>query len=301
MEKKPRLIGLKNTLCRILTLLSPRLNTRVLYRRKFGKPLDLDNPQTFNEKILWLKLNTYYGNPLITQCANKYAVREYVEKQGCGDILNEIYGCWSNPDEIDFSLLPDKFVLKNNYYYHMNLVVTDKSKLNIPATRKLLRGWLRNNGHLLRSEMQYAAIPKKIIAEKFIETADGLAPIDYKVYCSYGKPSYVMTCLGRTATTKPLFYFYDLEGNLQREFSREGLEAPADYIYDKPKGWDKMLEYARKLSEPFPFVRVDFYMEEGKIIFGELTFTPAAGLDTDLTPAAETQMGAIIDLLTTKR
>ena len=239
----------------------------------------MKNPQTSNEKILWLKLNTYYKNPLVTQCADKYAVREYVQKQGCGEILNELYGAWTNPDDIDFNALPDKFVLKNNYFYHMNLVVTDKSKLDIPATRKMLKEWLKSDGHLLRSEMQYAAIPKKIIAEKFIETEDGLAPADYKIYCCNGKPLYVMVCIGREQNVKPKFYYFDIKGNLQRELTRDGLKAPKDFKYDIPAGWDEMIKYAEKLSAPFPFVRADFYLEKRQVIFGELTFTPAAGLD----------------------
>lgn len=289
---------MKNIFCKFLTLLSPRLNTQVMYRHKFGRWPDLKAPKSFNEKILWLKLNTYYRNPLITQCADKYAVRDYVRQQGCADLLSEIYGHWTDPEAIDFSQLPDKFVLKCNYYYHMNLVVTDKSQLNIPATRKLLRKWMHSHGHLLRSEMQYAAIPKSIIAEKFIETSDGKAPVDYKVFCSYGQPYYVMTCIGRTATDMPLFYFYDTCGNLMREFSWEGKALPKDYVYDKPKGWEQMLTYARKLSKPFPLVRVDFYMEGGQIIFGELTFTPAAGLDIDLTPQAEAALGEMVPLPT---
>ena len=266
---------LKDFIFKLLTRISPKLNTQVWYHHKFGKWLDLKHPQTSNDKVLWLKLNTYYNNPLITQCADKYAVREYVQKQGCGDILNELYGAWTNPDEIDFNALPDKFVFKNNYFYHMNLVVTDKSKLDIPATRKMLKEWLKSDGHLLRSEMQYAAIPKKIIAEKFIETEDGLAPADYKIYCCNGKPLYVMVCIGREQNVKPKFYYFDIKGNLQRD----GLKAPQDFKYDIPAGWDEMIKYAEKLSAPFPFVRADFYLEKGQVIFGELTFTPAAGLD----------------------
>ena len=272
---------LRDFIFQLLTRISPKLNTQIWYHHRFGKWLDMRHPQTSNEKVLWLKLNTYYKNPLITQCADKYAVREYVEQQGCGEILNELYGAWTNPDEIDFDQLPNRFVLKNNYFYHMNLVVTDKSKLDIPATRKMLKNWMRSTGHLYYSEMQYADIPKKIIAEKFIEAEDGLAPADYKIYCCNGEPLYVMVCVGREQNVKPKFYYFDIEGKLQRELTKDGLEAPADFTYAIPEGWNEMMEYARKLSAPFPFVRADFYLERGKVIFGELTFTPGAGLDAD--------------------
>ena len=287
---------LKEAIFNFLTRISPTLNTQVWFHHKFGKWLDMNNPQTSNEKVLWLKLHTYYKNPLVTQCADKYAVREYVEKCGCGEILNELYGYWTNPDDIDFDQLPDKFVLKNNYFYHMNLIVTDKSKLDIPATRKELKEWLKSDGHLERSERQYADIPKKIIAEKFIETTDGLAPADYKIYCCNGKPTYVMVCIGREQNVKPKFYYFDAKGNLQRELTRDGLNAPDDFLYNIPAGWDKMIGYAEKLSAPFPFVRADFYIEKGKVIFGELTFTPGAGLYIEKLYQADMAIGKQIIL-----
>lgn len=287
---------LSKQLFKLLTRISPTLNTHIWYRRRFGKWLDLKHPKTSNEKVLWLKLNTYYKNPLITQCADKYAVREYVKEKGCGEILNELLGVWTNPDDIDFDKLPDKFVLKNTYYFHMNLVVTDKSKLDIPATREELKRWLNNDDYLIRSEMQYANAEKKIIAERFIETEDGLAPADYKIYCCNGKPTYVMVCIGREQTVKPKFYYFDTKGNLQRELTRDGLKAPQDFKYDIPAGWEDMMHYAEKLSAPFPFVRADFYLEKGKVIFGELTFTPAAGLDNDKLPYTDQLIGNLIEL-----
>ena len=281
---------------KLLTRISPKLNTQIWYHHRLGKWLNLKHPKTSNEKILWLKLNTYYKNPLVTQCADKYAVREYVKEKGCEDILNELYGYWTNPEDIDFDKLPDKFVLKNNYFYHMNLVVTDKSQLDIFATRKLLREWMRSNEHLVYSEMQYAAIQKKIIAEKFIETNDGASPADYKIYCCNGRPLYVMVCIGREQDIKPKFYYFDIKGNLQRELTRDGLNAPKDFKYDIPAGWDKMIAYAEKLSAPFPFVRADFYLEKGRVIFGELTFTPAAGLDADKLPYTDRLLGEHITI-----
>lgn len=281
---------------KLITRISPTLNTQLWYHRWFGKWLDLKNPQTSNEKVLWLKLNTYYKNPLITQCADKYAVREYVKKCGCGEILNDLLGVWTNPDDIDFDKLPDKFVLKSNYYCHLNLVVTNKAELDITATRKLLHQWMKSTMHLLYSEMQYEGIEKKIIAEKFIETEDGMAPADYKIYCCNGKPSYVMVCVGREQDVKPKFYYFDVKGNLQRELTRDGLNAPADFHYDIPAGWDKMIAYAEKLSAPFPFVRADFYLEKGKVIFGELTFTPAAGLDAGKLAYTDRLIGNMIQL-----
>ena len=284
-----------------LTRISPTLNTKVQYRRCFHKSLDLNHPVTSNEKVLWLKLNTYYHNPLITQCADKYAVREYVKEKGCQNILNDLLGVWENPDEIDFNQLPNKFVLKSNYYYGMNLICTNKSKLDIPATRKELRNWMRSNGHLIASEMQYADIPKKIIAEKFIETEDGQAPVDYKVYCCNGKATYIMTCIGRAKNEKPKFYYFDTKGKLQRELTKDGLEAPKNFKYTIPDKWNEMIHYAEILSQPFPFVRADFYIENNQVIFGELTFTPSKGLDASKLPYTDKLIGDLIKLPTSAK
>ena len=279
----------------LLTLISPKLNTKFLYWRRFGKKLDLDNPQTSNEKVLWLKFNTYYKNPLVIQCADKYAVREYVEKCGCGDILNELYGVYDNVQDIDFDKIPNKFVMKLNYGCGMNLICTDKSKLDIPSVKSMFRRWMRSSQHLRLSEMHYSYIHKKIICEKFLDTHNNAAPDDYKIYCCNGKPYYVMVCIGRDKG-KPKFYYFDCDGNLQREMTRDGLNAPFDFKYNIPIGWKDMIKYAEILSAPFPFVRSDFYLVDGKVVFGELTFTPAAGLDTGKLEYTDRLLGDLIDL-----
>ena len=279
-----------------LTLISPTLNTKVQYYHYFHRRLDLKHPVTSNEKTLWLKLNTYYNNPLITQCADKYAVRNYVIQCGCKDILNDLLGVWENEKDIDWDKLPNRFVLKNNYGCAMNIIVPDKSQLDIPAATKEMHTWFRSTFHLTASEMQYANIPRKIICERYLESDSGSTPDDYKIYCCDGVPSYVMVCVGRQKDVRPKFYYLDLEGNLQREMTRDGMEAPADFHYDKPEGWDYMIECAKKLTRPFPFVRCDFYICQGKVYFGELTFTPSQGLDNRKLAYTDKLIGDLIQL-----
>ena len=127
----------------MLTRISPKLNTRVVYLTKFKKPINLKHPQTLDEKIQWLKFNTYYQNPLITQCADKYAVREYVEKCGCGEILNELYGVYDRVEEIPWDTLPNQFVIKWNFGCGQNLIVFDKSKLDIEDAKRKLNDWYK--------------------------------------------------------------------------------------------------------------------------------------------------------------
>lgn len=122
--------------CSIRTIISPTSSTKYLYKKRFKKPLNLKNPESFNEKIQWLKLNTYNNNPTITQCADKYAVREFVKKMGCEELLIPLIGVYSDVNEIDWDSLPKKFVLKCNHGCGYNLICVDKEKLNIEKAKK---------------------------------------------------------------------------------------------------------------------------------------------------------------------
>lgn len=282
----------------MLTRISPKLNTRLVYLTKFKKPINLKNPQTLDEKIQWLKFNTYYKNPLVTQCADKYAVREYVEKCGCGEILNELYGAYDRVEEIPWETLPNQFVIKWNFGCGQNLIVFDKSKLDIEDAKQKLKQWysIRDTFYLTYSEMQYKGIPPKLICEKLIETESGDVPVDYKLYCFNGVPDCVLVC-GKRGQRKhgAEYYFFDKDWNLKR-YNKRGKEAPEGFTLPRPDGIEKVFDYAAKLSKPFPFVRADFYIEKGKVTFGELTFTPAGGFDPNRLPETQLLFGNKVKL-----
>lgn len=282
----------------VLTLISPRLNTEFIYFVKFKKRINLKIPKTLDEKIQWLKLNTYLNNPLVTQCADKYAVREYVEKCGCGEILNKLYGVYDRVDDIPWETLPNSFVIKWNFGCGENLIVFDKSKLNIDEAKKKLNNWYktRNTFYLTYSEMQYKGIPPKLVCEKLIETEDGGLPVDYKLYCFSGHADCVLVCSGRNLNghgTK--YYFFDRDWKLLR-YNKTGKEAPVGFTIPKPAGVEKLFEYAEKLTKTFPFVRADFYLEKGKVLFGELTFTPCGGFDVNRLPETQKLFGEMVQL-----
>lgn len=280
----------------ILGAISPELNTRIIFRTKFGKKINLENPVTLDEKIQWLKLNTYRNHPLVTQCADKYRVREYVEQCGCPEILNELYGVYDRVEDIPWESLPNAFVLKWNFGCGENLIIFDKSQLDIHAAKKRLQKWYRtrNTFYLTYSELQYKNIPPKIICEKLIETEDGGLPLDYKLYCFHGKPDCVLVCSDR-ASKHPIYYFFDKEWKLCR-YNKRGKDAPENFVLPRPQNVEKLFEYAAKLSKPFPFVRADFYLEKGQVIFGELTFTPCGGFDVNRLPETQLYFGDMIDL-----
>lgn len=275
---------LKLNLRMLLSVVSPTLFTKCFYKLRFGKKCDLKNPKSLNEKELWLKLNTYYNHPLVTECVDKYLVRNYVKRAGCGEILNELLGVWDNADEIDFDKLPEQFVLKGNHGCGYNIIVRDKSTLDIKGTRKQLAIWMKEDFWKQSAETQYKFIEKKIIAEKFLENKNNPESWieDYKFFCVNGIPECVMICTERE-TGHPKFYYFDRDLNYHPEYYYvEGVnELPPPPNISFPKNLDKMFEYAERLSKPFPFVRVDLYSINEKIIFGELTFLSSGGFEQE--------------------
>ncbi len=277
-----------------LTILSPVLNSRYHYKRNFNKRLNSDNPRDFNEKLLWLKLNIYNNDALVKQCADKYAVRSYVNQCGYEEILIEIYGVYDNVDEIPWNELPDKFVLKWNFGCGFNIICADKSKLDIDDAKRKLKKWRKSKIYLRYSEMQYKTDTKKIICERYLESDNGKLPPDYKIYCFHGKVHCTLICTDR-----------DIDGHSESDFYDRAWENKLPYTissrfserdFKKPDDYERMIEIAEKLSEPFPFVRVDFYNINGNIIFGEMTFTPSACVDKDYPDPVLTKLGDLIEL-----
>lgn len=284
-----------------LTLISPKLNTAVTYRVKFGRKLNLTNPHTINEKVLWLKFNTYWDNETIKQCADKLRVRDYLEQHGYGYLLNDLIGAYDDVDLIDFSKLPNQFALKLNVGCACNIIVRDKSKLNIEATKETMRKWLKANYWLGWSEMQYKDVKPYILVEKYLGGDDGSLPVDYKFYCMNGKAASVMVCEDRDGVHHPKFFFMDKDWN-KLPYTAEVFDYP-DFVIEKPQNMDEAFAIAEMLAKEFPFVRVDLYIVKNRIYFGELTFTPAAGMDTDFkfkAPGAkkdtDTILGELLEL-----
>lgn len=274
----------------LLTIISPKLNTKVLYKACFGKPLDLKNPKTLNEKVLKMKLDSFETDPLIRQCADKYAVRKYIEEKGCPEILVPLIATYDTEKEIQWDTLPNAFAMKWNFGCGFNIICEDKAKLNEKSVISQMKKWRKVKYHLHFSEMQYKKVRKKIIVEKYLKPKNARLPEDYKVYCFGGKAEFVMLCVGRDQG-HPKFLYFDKDFNFMRNFSRDGMQMPEDFSMEKPAGYDDVFRYAQILSEPFPFVRADFYLIDGKIYFGELTFTPGGGLDARKIPEVDRLFG----------
>ena len=265
-----------------LSLISPTIVSKIRYKNNFGRALNLENPTEFNEKLQWLKLKRYQNDPLVIQCADKVRVREYVEQCGCGEMLIECLGVYEDPECIPWEQLPEQFVLKCNHGAGYNIVCNDKSNLDIEAAKNQLKEWLKDDYSLTYAEMHYHQIKRKIICEKYIQPEDGVLPDDYKVYCFDGEAFCTMLCKEREQEENCKYYFFDKGWNFKPwDSSTADLK---NVSIEKPKQFEKMLAYAEKISKGFPFVRVDLYVMEDRIYFGEMTFTPCGCLDRDLTP-----------------
>lgn len=263
---------------RILNLLSwvpDRTMLKIQYRIKMGRKLNLKDPKRFTEKLQWYKLN--WRKPVMHQCVDKYEVRKYVESRGLSKILNELYGVYSGPDEIDFDKLPDSFVIKTTSGSGgQNVIICkDKKKLDVEGTKEKLRYWLKlNPKKSFGREWAYEGTKNKIIVERFLDgNDDGLSGVnDYKFFCYEGKVKYIVLDGDRYVEHKR--NFYDRDWN----YIDAGTDCGklGDKI-EKPKMLGEMIDVAEKLSEGFPYVRVDLYCVDGKIYFGELTFYPWSG------------------------
>ena len=245
-----------------------------LFYEKVGYRPDFDNPKTMNEKIFWMKLN--WHDPLITKCCDKFCVKDYVTEVIGEEYIVPTIASWEKAEDIDFSVLPDKFVLKVNWSSGYNIIVRDKSRLNEENVRKKIDGWMlpHQNSYYKAYNWGYKNMKPVVYAEKYIEQMDGQV-YDYKFLTSYGKVKMIMIATNRGLgdMTKD---FFDIDFNHLPFTSGTGLHA--DPQPEKPKNYEKMIELAEKLAKPFPFVRVDFYEIGDKIYVGEMTFYPGGGL-----------------------
>lgn len=260
--------------CHFMSMYMPVLRTKQIYKRNFGKNLNLKNPIDVNEKIQYLKLNTYYNNPVVTACIDKYKIREYLRQKGLVDILPRLYSAYDSADEIPFSDLPDSFVIKCNHGCGFNIICPDKSSLDIEQSKKLLRKWIKQDYWKEYAEVQYKFIEKKIIIEQFL--GDNIST--FKFYCFNGVPKVLYVSTNGENGEKDKYYdFFDMNWN-HLDISLFGHLQRTDYKdMEIPQNFERMKEIARILSGDFPFVRVDLYNIDGNIYISEMTFVPTGG------------------------
>lgn len=272
-------------------VLPDKVHIEARYALRMGKKLDLENPQTFNEKLQWLKL--YDRKPEYTTMVDKYAAKKYVAERIGEEYIIPTLGVWESFDKIDFDSLPDQFVLKTNHGCGGLVICRDKSKLDKAAAKKKLTRSLKRNYFLLHREWPYKNVKRRIIAEQFIEDDTSCDLPDYKLLCFNGKVKCSFVCSDRFSDKGLHVTFFDREWNkMPFERSYPALEEG----FPKPLNYEKMVSLAEKLSVDIPFVRVDFYEVKGKVYFGELTFYPGAGLEAFQPKEWDEKLGNWINL-----
>lgn len=258
----------------ILYGFNPEITLKVLYRLKTGRKLNLRNPKTFTEKIQWIKLN--YKNKLLPLCTDKYTARQFVKRCGCENILTKLYWEGYNPYAIPFDDLPDKFVIKVTHGSGNNIICKNKQEIDIKKTIKTLKMWLKEKYLPCYGEWFYNVIRPRIIVEEFLDDGKGCSPKDYKVFCFNGEPKLINVYFDRFTNKRSIMC--DTNWNRLENFKMNEVDNSIEV--EKPAELEELLNYARKLSKRFPHVRVDLYIVQSKIYFGELSFTSDAGFVT---------------------
>lgn len=261
----------------LIYTISPKIATKILFRLKQGHKLDLNNPKTYNEKINWIKLN--YENDLMPICADKYTVRQYVIDCGCGEILNELLWQGYNAKNIPFEKLPNRFVIKVTHGSGLNIICKNKKELDKKRTVKKLNKWLEKKYIPCYGEWFYGVIKPRIIIESFLSENNNEVPKDYKLFCFNnvnGQHDVGLTVVDINRMNHHKRQIFDNKWDLVPGLSISFPNEKKD-ILEKPNQYEKMIHYAKVLSTPFPHARVDFYVINNKIYFGEITLTNGAG------------------------
>ncbi|NLJ18276.1 ATP-grasp fold amidoligase family protein [Globicatella sulfidifaciens] len=267
------------------------LYLKIQFKTFLGENLNVNNTVTFNEKIQWLKL--YDRNEEYTKMVDKYEVREYIKDKIGEEYLIPLLGVYDSFDEIDFNSLPSQFVLKPNHTSGDVYICKDKDKINYKELENKVNSWLKRKYYLIHREWPYKNVKPRIVCEEFIIDDSAEELIDYKFMCFNGEPKCLFVASNRNSETGLTIDFYDIDWNLmpfERKYPNSGTKIA------KPENFNKMVEFAKILSENIPFVRVDFYEANGKLYFGELTFYPGSGLEAFTPRSYDELLGSWINL-----
>lgn len=273
MLHTPRIFMKKFAASPLFKYLPDKLALKIQYKNIFLRPLNLKNPQTFNEKLQWLKL--YNRNPEYSKMVDKYEAKKYVASITGEEYIIPTYGVYDNFDEIDFDALPNQFVLKCTHGSGDVVICRDKASFDIEAARKKLTKSLKTNYYKISREWPYKNVKPRIIAEKFLDNQGGDLN-DYKMMCFGGKMKCSFVCSDRFSNEGLCVTFFDLDWNVmpfERDHPRKESGIP------RPQKYEEMIALAEKLSQDLIFTRIDFYEIGGLVYFGEITLFPGGGFE----------------------
>lgn len=296
-----RKIGVKTILIVALNKLSflfpDKLYLRLQFRLRMGYGLNLDNPKTFSEKLQWLKLHD--RNTLYSSLVDKYEVKAKMEKVLGNQYIIPTLGVWNDVEDIDVGSLPNQFVLKTTHGgggYGV-IVCKDKMALDWNSCKRMLKKGMRQDIYLSLREWPYKNIRHRIIAEQFMCQEDGTDLADYKFFCFNGKPTFVYLRHEASGETRPRMSFFTMDWTFAPFHNPDYLQF--DSLPDKPLLFNQMKEIAAKISEGYPFLRVDLYIINNQIYFSEVTFYPGSGMTKFLPSEWDRKLGDMLVLPST--
>jgi len=283
-RKLIRALGTKN----LLNWIPDKPYLKLVYWGEMGKRLNIKNPRTFNEKLQWIKL--YDRKTEYTKYVDKYEVRSYISQTIGDEYLIPLLGVYNSVDEINFDKLPNQFVLKCTHGSHCNIICTNKDELNIEDAKKQLRKWMKKNWFWFGREWPYKNVTPRIICEAFISDNDK-PPIDYKVMCFNGKAKLIEVHIDRFGVHKQDFYTIDWE---KTEISQG--QNRSEILIEKPPVLEEMIRLSELLAKDIFHVRIDWYVVNSKLFFGEITFFDASGFCRFDSEEDDLMIGGWIDL-----
>ena len=253
--------------------LNDKLYLKLMFKYRFGKKLDLNNPQTFNEKLQWLKLNDRKNKYI--EMVDKYEVKNYVSRIIGNKYIIPTIGVYSKFEDINFEELPNSFVIKTTHDSGGIAICKDKSTFDIAQSKKTINSSLHYNYFYSGREWPYKGVKPRIIIERYMEDENTKNIRDYKFFCFNGEAKIFKIDFDRFVEHHA--NYYDLNGNIL-PFGEKNYPPKYDKQINMPVNLKEMIKYANLLSKNIPFVRIDFYEINKKLYFGEITFYPASGL-----------------------
>lgn len=294
LKENPRGIWLYLLRLPLAKLLPDKMYLKIRFRSKLHKRLDFNNPKTFNEKIQWLKI--YDRKPVYTTMVDKYEAKKYVADMIGQEHIVPTLGVWEKFSEIEFDKLPEQFVLKCTHDSGGLVICRDKEEFNVDKAKKKICKCLRQNYFWTGREWPYKNVKPRIIAEKYLCDGDRIVPEDYKVYCINEEPKYIVVFHGRFDASKRLSEtVYDINW-IPQNISLDNHFDISDIVEPRPEWLEEMLDLSRKLCKGISQLRVDFYVIEGRIYFGELTFHTASGMQPMIPESVDRELGDLLQL-----
>ncbi len=264
---------------------------RMLYRARMKRELNLEQPRTFNEKLQWLKIHD--RRPEYRKMVDKYDAREYIAGRIGDQYLVPVYGVWDSFRDIDFDLLPSRFVLKCTHDSGGVVICRDRKHFNPACARAMLSSRMRWDYYWVSREWPYRNLKPRVLAEKYLTDESGYELKDYKLMCFNGQVRCSFVCSDRMSSDGLKVTFYDREWK-RLPFTRHYPAAAADAA--RPAHYEEMIRIAEILSENIPFLRVDFYEADGRLYVGELTFYPGGGMEEFTPQSWDYELGSWLEL-----